>query len=224
MPRFIIDELNRLDAPLSVFFTRQLELIRPGAEEIVYPELMGRTLVPVKNDIPNGVEEYTYRVYDRVGRAAWVRDQADDFPRVDVFGREETAYFKNFGDSYGWSVQEMRNAQQGGYPLDARKPTQHAGDRAILRCRRMLIGDSEVKIKGHVHPANVWHGCSPELHPGGLSGYAWLHRVFRQVCLRDSGRPSRHLACAMGAEQSCGAGGHPRPTRLSVRSAHHSSR
>lgn len=148
MPRYVIDELERLDAPLSAFFTRQLEVIRPQTEEIDYPELMGRTLIPVDNSIPNGAESVTRRVFDRVGKARWVRDDADDFPRVDVFGFERTWYFKSFGDAYGWNVQELRNSQQAGAGLDTKRAAAARDAIEEFFDVAMLIGDPEVDILG----------------------------------------------------------------------------
>lgn len=148
MAYFIVPELERYDAPLSVFFARQLEVIRPQPFEIIYPNLRGRQLVPIKSDIDPGAELYTYYIYDEVGKARIVRDYAKDFPRVDIFGRFAQQKIESIGDSYGWSVQELRNAAMAGFNLSARKA--NAARRAIERLidESLLIGDAEVGMTG----------------------------------------------------------------------------
>ena len=44
-----------------------------------------------------------------------------DLPRADVKGKPTTAYVKSVGDSYGYSVQEMRASRLAGKSLDVRK-------------------------------------------------------------------------------------------------------
>lgn len=178
MPRYVIDELERLDAPLSAFFTRQLEVIRPQTEEIDYPELMGRTLIPVDNSIPNGAESVTRRVFDRVGKARWVRDDADDFPRVDVFGFERTWYFKSFGDSYGWNVQELRNSQQAGAGLDTKRAAAARDAIEEFFDVAMLIGDPEVDILGLFTQPLTGSGSVLHLDPTTSEGaVTWAAKI-----------------------------------------------
>jgi hypothetical protein len=194
MPIFVIDELERLDAPLSVFFTRQLELVRPQVETIVYPELMGRTLVPVDNSIPNGVESITRRVYDKVGRARWVRDDADDFPRVDVFGFERTWYFKSFGDSYGWNVQELRNSQQAGAGLDTARATAAREAIELFFDDALLVGDPEVNILGLFTQPITGLGSVLTLAPATVGGDTfWADKIAGTVGDPNPGSVLRDL-------------------------------
>ena len=75
---------DNMDASESVFFSRQLESIRAQAFDVAYPELKGFKLVPAKTDIHPGAEQYTYRVFDKVGKATLSSDMSDRGPRIDI--------------------------------------------------------------------------------------------------------------------------------------------
>lgn len=111
----------RLDAAESVFFERQLELIKSRTYDIKYPELKAAMFVPVSTEAPSGSVQVTYRQYDRVGRAKIIKPGATDIPRVDVFGKEFTRPVRWGGAAYGWNIVEIRQARLTGIPLDARK-------------------------------------------------------------------------------------------------------
>jgi hypothetical protein len=50
-----------------------------------------------------------------------ISDYAHDFPRVDVYGTEQSVKPKDVGASYGYSIQEIRRAQMAGMPLESRR-------------------------------------------------------------------------------------------------------
>src|SRR5262249_19550617 len=111
----------RFDAGESIFFARQLEYIRPGLFEVLYPDLIGKKIVPVNNSVNTGAEEYTYRAYDRTGKAIVIKNYSQQSPRVDVQGKESTAQIRGLTDSYGYNLQELRAAMYAQLPLDVRK-------------------------------------------------------------------------------------------------------
>lgn len=139
-------DFARMDASDAVFFTRQLEVIRPQLFEVTYPELKGRRLVPINTTIHPGAEEYTYRVYDRVGVAKLVADYANDFPRVDILGTESTQKIRSIGDSYGWSIQEARAAQMAQLNLDVRKAMAARAAIELLIDEILLVGSTSLGV------------------------------------------------------------------------------
>ena len=112
---------DNMDASENVFFSRQLEQIRAQAFEVQYAALKGFDFVPAKTDFHPGVEDYTYRVFDKVGRAMLSSNGSDKGPRVDLKGFETTAKFKTLKDSYGYNIQEARNAMMAQMDLNGRK-------------------------------------------------------------------------------------------------------
>ena len=116
-----IDAAEVMDAGESLWFARQLEFIRPGLFEVLYPELKGKQIIPVNNTVHPGAEQYTYRAYDRVGEAIVMSDYTRLSPRSDVKGLESTQVIRGLTTSYGYNMQEMRAAMLAQLPLDVRK-------------------------------------------------------------------------------------------------------
>lgn len=111
-------ETTRLDAAESIFFARQLESIDDRVYEIVFPLLKGRTLVPAVTNVGEWDREYTYRIFERTGKAVIVGDKATDLPRVNVTGTETTARIKDVASEFSYSIPEIRAAMAKGVPLD----------------------------------------------------------------------------------------------------------
>ena len=112
---------RRLDRAESVFFARETEYIKTRTYDAKSPELKGLRLVPQANDLPTGIEQITYRRYFEAGEAKVIADYAKDFPRVDVFAKEYTSKVMDIGDSYGYSIKEIRSSMRAGKRLDQRR-------------------------------------------------------------------------------------------------------
>lgn len=97
-----------LDANESIFFARELEKIKAQTYDVQYPELKATALIPVSFEAGPAAESITYQQYDMVGVAKIIANYADDLPRVDVKGKEFTSPVRSLGDSYGYSLQEIR--------------------------------------------------------------------------------------------------------------------
>lgn len=112
---------DNLDAAENVFFERQLEHVRAQSYDIKYPNLLARSLIPLDASVPPGAETVKYMQYDRVGLAKVISTYGRDLPRADVKGKEFRSVVKSLGVAYGYTTQEIRAANMGGVPLDARK-------------------------------------------------------------------------------------------------------
>lgn len=113
--------ISHKDASESIWFARQLEYIRPGLMEVLYPALEGKSFVPVDSSMGPGQTNYTYRSFNKVGVAALVEDYSVDPPRADVSGQETTQAIRPYGTMYGYNFQELRAGMAAGVPLDVRK-------------------------------------------------------------------------------------------------------
>lgn len=113
----------------SVFFARELDQVKSKTYDKLYPELSALANFPVTSEVNEGAETTTYYSYDITGMAQIINNYATDLPRVDVKGDSHTVNIKSIGDSYGYSVQEMRASRMVGKSLDARKGA--AAKRAI---------------------------------------------------------------------------------------------
>jgi hypothetical protein len=129
--RFVTDAIAeaigiKSDSAESVFVERQLLSLRAKLYEPKRGPYQARVLMPVNNEDDPGAKTIAYQIMDGVGVAKLISDYAKDFPRVDVFIREEYAPIKGIGASFGISVDEMRSAAFAKRPLSTMKRTPRA--------------------------------------------------------------------------------------------------
>lgn len=167
-----------LDAAESVYFSRQLEVIRPKTYDVKYEDLRAREFLPVNNSDNPGLSVITYRQYDRVGMAKIINSYADDLPRVDVTGKEFSALVKSMGDSYGYSVDEIRKARFTGQSLDQRKADAARRAYEELFDRIATSGDAASGLKGLLNIANA----QTYAVANGASGFAdWARKTAAEI-------------------------------------------
>jgi len=111
----------KLDANESAFFASELDAVKAQTYDARYPQLKATQLIPVPAPQDSGADTITWRSFDRVGQAKIVSDYAKDYPRVDVYGKENKVAVRDIGDSYGYSLKEIRRAMMAGNQLNARK-------------------------------------------------------------------------------------------------------
>ena len=111
----------RLDSNESAFFNRELTFVKSKTYDAKLAELKGLKLIPISTEAGAGVTEIAFQQYRGVGFAKVIADYAKDFPRVDVYGEEKTVKVKGIGDSYGYSIKEIRASQRAGKNLDQRR-------------------------------------------------------------------------------------------------------
>jgi len=150
------DETLRFDSveDASVFFARELDYIKTKTYDWLYPDFNALKLFPISNEADPGAETITFYAYDRSGVAKIIQNYATDLPRVDTKGIPTTAHVKSIGDSFGYSVQEMRASRYAGKSLDVRRGA-NAKD-AIDRLANMIAwaGDEEHNLVGVLSPSN----------------------------------------------------------------------
>ena len=132
----------------AIFFARELDYIKTKTYDRLYPEFTALTLFPVTHEVPEGAETVTYYSYDKTGMAQIISNYATDLPRVDVKGEPTTVPVKSVGDSYGYSVQEMRASRFAGKSLDVRKA--ETARYQIDRITNTIAwkGDAKAKLPG----------------------------------------------------------------------------
>lgn len=77
-----------------------------------------------------------------------ISNYATDLPRADVKGKPTTAIIKSLGDSYGYSIQEMRASAMAGKSLDARKAESARYQIDYLNNKIAWNGDAETGLRG----------------------------------------------------------------------------
>ena len=137
-----------LDADETAIFSQQLKHVKAQAYDVIRKELKALSLIPVSTEGDPGADQIAYRSFDQVGIAKIVSDYAKDFPRVDIYGVEKFVPVKSLGDSYGYSIQEIRRAQLAGLKLDTRRAL--AARRAMDEKQDSIgwFGDADAGLKG----------------------------------------------------------------------------
>ncbi len=111
----------RLDATESVWFQRQLEAIDAQVYREKFPALKARSLVPTQGGIPDWARVYTWRELTHYGDAEFIANLADDLPRADASGTENTKMIKAVGSSYGYDFFELKAMAAQGISLTTEK-------------------------------------------------------------------------------------------------------
>ena len=130
----------------SVFFARELDYVKSQSYDVEYPEFTALKLFPVSSEINPGAETVTYYSYDKTGMAKIISSYSTDLPRADVKGKPTTAIIKSLGDSYGYSIQEMRASAMAGKSLDARKAESARYQIDYLNNKIAWNGDAETGV------------------------------------------------------------------------------
>jgi hypothetical protein len=105
----------------GIFFQRQLEYIQAQSYDVLYPELMAREVFALNTEGGEGINQITYRSYDKRGETAIIAGKATDLPRGDIDGKEYTIDVRTLGNAYGYSRQELAASRLTGMPLEQRK-------------------------------------------------------------------------------------------------------
>jgi len=150
-----IDPLARNDANETLAFARQLEYVYTQTYDVKFPELMARQILPVDYSVPNGAKQHTYKQFNEAGEAAIVDDSSDDFPNVEGNGLEFTGKVVSLGDSYRYSLTDLRSALMLNMNLDSMKA--NIARRVMERKLDQLacIGDTNTGLNGIARTSTI---------------------------------------------------------------------
>lgn len=154
MKRHRIQYLN-LDSEESVFFENELTAIMTELIETDYPAMKARTYIPVRKTADAADVAFKWREVSKVGSAKIVADYANDFPLVDITGKENVGKIESLGAGYAMTVQEIRAAKKTGRPLESMKAI--AAREAIGRLEESIawLGSAEYNLPGFLNCASI---------------------------------------------------------------------
>ena len=162
----------------GVFFQRQLEYIQAQSYDVLYPELMGRVCFDLNTEGGEGINQITYRSYDKRGETAIIAGKATDLPRGDISGAEYTIDVKTLGNAFGYSRQELAAAKVTGLPLEARKAeaTRRSYEEKVNQI--IWFGSAENKLHGFFGgpagaPALTIGKTAVDAAAGGTNSLVW---------------------------------------------------
>lgn len=129
-------------------------------------ELKARKVFAVKSDIPAGAETYSYDVITRSGAAKILAPGASDVPLVDADLKRHTVNIYSIAAAFNISVQEVRQAQMSGRPIEVTKAD--TVRKAIAQKENQITfnGDADYNIKGITNATGVQVYAVPQNEAG----------------------------------------------------------
>jgi len=161
--------MNRLDANEQAFFKRQTEYIKSKTYDKKYRMLKAKQFIPVSTEVPSGSQFVTWRSFSKIGQAKIIADYANDFPRVDVYGEENTAKVYGIGSSYGYSIVEIRRAQMAGVNLSTMRADAARRAHEEKEDKLAWLGDADYNIPGFIDYPGITEGTLTT----GAGGNTW---------------------------------------------------
>jgi hypothetical protein len=183
---YIKSTSQRNDEAFSLFLARELTYIRTRVLEVAKAPMNAFRVFPVQTEVPAGAQIAIQRIYDQTGIAKVISNYADDLPRADVVGKEIPTKVVTIGDSYGYNVIEIENAQFAGVNLEMRKA--QAARRAVdLKINKTAwFGDEDNGIIGFLNNPNLTAVTVPAdgNQNGGVNSTKFIHKTPDQI-IRD---------------------------------------
>ncbi len=173
----------RFDANETVFLARELESIDPTNYMSLYAGLRGRQLIPLAPNVDPLSLTYTWRRWEVTGRAKVGAPHANDEGIVQVFRTEASTPIKKIPVSYGWGVDEIRQAARAGVALD--QVTVQAAMSVVARKvdSMLAFGEPGTQITGLLNNTTVDDSTTPVTKTG--SGTAWTVAATPSELLAD---------------------------------------
>lgn len=142
------------DAGLA-FFLSQLTNLEAKVYETLYPDIIFDQLVPVDISDPEWIDQVAYMSFNAVTMAKFIAANGRDLPQSDIDANISYIPVGYAGNSYGYSLEEMRKAAAMRIPLDATKARiTYRGARQFQQ-QIAFFGDSARNMYGLFNHPNV---------------------------------------------------------------------
>lgn len=125
-------------------------------------ELKARSIFDLKTDIPAGAKTYSYDVMTRSGAAKILAPGATDVPLVDADLTEETVKIYSIAAAFNITVQEVREAQMAGRPIEVTKADTVRKAIAEKENQIAFSGDKTHGIKGLTDSVGIQVYATPK--------------------------------------------------------------
>ncbi|NOG26570.1 DUF2184 domain-containing protein [Lysinibacillus fusiformis] len=142
-------------------------------------ELKARSIFNVKTDIPAGAKTYSYDVLTRSGAAKILAPGATDVPLVDADLTEETIKIYSIAAAFNISVQEVREAQMAGRPIDVTKADTVRKAIAEKENQVTFSGDKTHGIKGLTDAVGIQVYATPQNEAG--TSTKWKDKTGKEI-------------------------------------------
>ncbi len=145
----------RADAGETAIIARQLEYIRQKTTDKVYAENKAFRLIPLATDIPDGAQSFVVQQWDISGMAKIVSNFADDLPQVTALSAERSQVIQTVGESYSYSINDIKASAFSGVPLTAKKADAARRIHENKLDDIAALGDADANLPGLLNNPNV---------------------------------------------------------------------
>lgn len=163
----------------TFYVEEQLKNIVPKAYEAEFPNLKAKEIFPVDYSDGDGVDVIEWRSYNGTGIAKILASYAaKDIPRVDINSKKNFTRVFTGGDSFGYSLDDIRKSQKTGQQIDANKA------KIALRANEELIekiafnGEETHGIVGILAHPNISRFST--LKSTSTNKYAWKDKSAKE--------------------------------------------
>jgi len=143
------------DAGGVAFYISQLTNLEAKVYETLYPDIIFDELVPVNTSDPEWVDNVAYMSYNAVTMGKFIAANGRDLPQSDIDASISYIPVGYAGNSYGYSLEELRKAAAMRIPLDAVKARMSYRGARQHQQQVAFFGDTNRKMFGLFNHPNV---------------------------------------------------------------------
>lgn len=112
--------INNADSGIA-FYISQLAVLDPKIYDVKYRNIIFPEVVPVDTSMPEWIDTVNYISYDAVTMGKFIAANGKDLPQSDIDANISSVPVGYAGNSYGYTLEELRKSQQMRMPLDVTK-------------------------------------------------------------------------------------------------------
>jgi len=163
----------------SLINPRDLKALDRRVFEPKQSELKARGIFGIKSDIPAGARTYSFHVLTRSGVAKILAPGSNDVPLVDADLQEETVKIYSIAAAFGVDVQEVREANMLGIPIDTTKAELVRKAIAEKENQIAFSGDDDYNIKGLTNQVGIQVYAAPQ--SAGKTSTKWADKTGDEI-------------------------------------------
>lgn len=188
----------RKDGIDTVFFERELNVVLAGNYDRKYTDLKGRGFVATNRELQPGDKTFTWVEYDRNGVVKLVSAAANDLPRVDVKGVENTGRVDYYSNAFGYNYLEVLAAQRANKPLQAMRANaaRLAHEENADRC--IAVGNATTGTKGLLNQPNFQTYTVPN---GAGGSPLWANKTADEILKDLNGMVNKVISVTKGVHR-----------------------
>jgi Uncharacterized protein conserved in bacteria len=148
------DGLPTVDDGIA-FYISQLANLEARIYQAKYTSINFQELVPINTNVPEWADSWDYISYDAVTIGKFIGSSADDLPNVAIAANKTSVPIGYAGNSYDYSLDELRKSQQMRIPLDTTKAQAAFRGSQEHTQRVAYFGDASRQMTGLFNNANI---------------------------------------------------------------------